>query len=87
MKYYDRGFIFYYENHVKLQLLNIGKVVLNLDIYQNKICKGTFECLSSQDFNKKYLHDSYNNDFLYDLFRKKKINFKDKKNNILIKVK
>lgn len=87
MKYYDKGFIFYYENHTNLQLLNIGKVVLNLDIYPNKICQGTFECLNANEFNSKYLDSSYSDDFLYKLFKNSKINYKDRKNNILIKVK
>jgi len=87
MKYYDKGFIFYYKDYIKLQLLNIGKVVLDLEIYPNKICKSTFECVSSQNFNKEYLHSTYDNDFLYKLFQRRKINYKDKKNNILIKVK
>lgn len=87
MKYYDKGFIFYYEDYIKVQLLTIGKVVLDLEIYKDKICKGTFECLNAKDFNKKYFNESYNDNFLYELFKRKKINFKDKKNNILIKVK
>ena len=87
MKYYDKGFIYYYKNHTNLQLFNIGKVILNLDIYPNKICQGTFECLSAKEFNTQYLHSSYNNDFLFNLFKNSKINYRDRKNNILIKVK
>jgi len=87
MKYYDNGFIFYYEDYIKLQLLNIGKVVLDLEIYPHKICQSTFECVSSQDFNTEYLHSTYDNNFLYKLFQRKRINYRDKKNNILIKVK
>ena len=82
MKYYDKGFIFYYEDYVKLQLLNIGKVILDLEIYPDKVCKSTFKCISSQEFNKEYLHTTYTNDFLYQLFKRKKINYKDRKNNI-----
>ena len=87
MKYYDKGFIFYYDNSVKLQLLNVGNVILDLEIYSNKICKSTFKCVSSKDFNNEYLHSTYDDDFLYKLFKSGKINYKDKKNNILIKVK
>jgi len=86
MKYYDKGFIFYYQDYIKLQLFNIGTVVLDLDVYQDKICKGTFECLSANDFNKQYLHKSYKSDFLFNLFKNKKVNYRDKKNNILIKI-
>lgn len=87
MKYYDKGFIFYYNDYIKLQLLNIGKVILDLEIYPHKICKSTFECVNSQDFNIEYLHESYDDDFLYKLFKSSKINYKDKKHKILIKVK
>ena len=87
MKYYDKGFIYYYDDYIKLQLLNLGKVILALKIYPNKICKSTFECVSSQDFNKDYLHETYKDDFLYKLFKSKKVNYKDRINNILIKVK
>lgn len=87
MKYYDNGFIVYYKDYVKLQLLNIGKVILDLEIYPNKICKSTFECVSAKDFNKEYLNATYDEDFLYKLFKSNEINYKDKRNNILIKVK
>jgi len=86
MKYYDKGFIFYYKNYVQVQLLNLGNVILNLKIYEDKICQGIFECISSKEFNKQYLHESYKEDFLYRLFLNKQINYKDKQNKVLIKV-
>jgi len=87
MKFYDKGFIYYYDDFIHLQLLNIGTIVLNLEIYKDKICKSTFECLNSSEFNQKYLNKAYKNDFLYTLFQNKNIYFKDKINKILIKVK
>jgi hypothetical protein len=86
MKYHDSGFISYYDDYIHLQLLNIGNVVLDLSIYKKKICKSTFECIDSNEFNNKYFNHSYKSDFLYTLFKRKKIYFKDKKNKILIKV-
>lgn len=86
MKYHDNGFIVYYNNYVHLQLLNIGNVILDLSIYKDKICKGTFRCISSKKFNKEYINSAYSDDFLYNLFTSTNIYFKDKKNKILIKV-
>lgn len=87
MKYHDNGFINYYDDYVHLQLLNLGTTVLDLQIYKNKICKSSLECLDSKEFNKKYINKNYKESFLYDLFLQKNIYFKDTKNKILIKAK
>ena len=87
MKFYDKGFINKFEDHINLQVFETGHLALNLFIYQDKICQSTFECISSEEFNKKYLHYSYKKDFLYNLFLQNKIYHKDRKNGIFIKVK
>jgi len=87
MKFYDKGFVTHYDKYIHLQVLNLGKVVLDLEIYKNKICQGTFQCLSGKDFNAKYLNAKYEDNFMFELFSKNKVYFKDKKNKILIKVK
>lgn len=87
MKFYDKGFITKYDDHIKLEVYNVGQLVLYLEIYKGKVCQSTFECMKAEDFNLKYLHNSYKEDFLYNLFSQNKIYHKDKKNNILIKVK
>lgn len=89
MKYYDRGFISKYENYINVQIFSAGTAVLNLDIYEDKICKDNFQCQSSSSFNKEFLHKSYKKTFLKEIFSqdKKEIVFRDKKNHILIKVK
>ena len=87
MKFYDKGFITKYDDNIHLQIFNAGQLVLNLKIYKDKVCKGTLQCMESKEFNKQYLNISYKDDFLYNLFSKNKIYFKDKKNKILIKVK
>jgi len=87
MKFYDKGFINKYENFINLQIYNIGTLVLYLNIYKNSICKSTFKCMSSKQFNKEFLNSNYKDDFMYSLFSQNKIYFKDKKNNIFIKVK
>jgi len=87
MKFYDKGFITKYNNYTNVQIYNSGSLALNLNIYKNSVCKSTFKCMSSKQFNKEFLSSSYSDDFLYDLFNKKNIYFKDKQNNIFIKVK
>ncbi|PIF04052.1 MAG: hypothetical protein CSA86_03730 [Arcobacter sp.] len=87
MKFYDKGFISYYDKYIQLQLFNVGNLILDLSIYKDKVCESTFKCISAKQFNSKYLNSSYSDDFLYTLFSKKNIYFKDKKNHILIKVK
>ncbi len=87
MKFYDKGFLIYYDDYIHLQVLNVGTVVLDLKIYENEICKDALRCLSSKEFNTKYLSKNYNDNFMKKLFERKKINFKDKENGIFIKVK
>jgi hypothetical protein len=87
MKFYDKGFINYYKDHIHLQIFEVGNIVLDLTIYKNRVCTSTLECLRGKDFNRQYLHSSYKEDFLYNLFLQKEIYHKDKKNGILIKVK
>ena len=87
MKFYDKGFISQYKDYIHLQIFQVGNVILDLKIYKDKICQSTIECMSAKEFNTKYLHNSYKDDFLYNLFSQKKIYFKDTINNILIKVK
>jgi hypothetical protein len=85
MKFYDKGFINKYEDYTHLTIFNLGKVVLDLKIYQDQVCQGLLQCISTKEFNKKYLHSSYEDDFLSKLFRKEQIRFKDKENKIFIK--
>jgi hypothetical protein len=87
MKFYDKGFVKVFDKYINLQIYNSGQVALNLDIYKNKICKGFLQCQDSKQFNKNYLNKNYDADFLYKLFSKKRVYFKDKTNGIFIKVK
>lgn len=86
MKFYDKGFVTKYEDHIVLQVFNAGNLVLSLNIYKDQICTSTFECLDSLEFNKQYLNENYEKEFLYNLFSKEKIYFKNKSDGILIKV-
>lgn len=86
MKFYDKGFISKYDNHIHLQIFNVGQVVLDLTIYEDRICQSSLECLSSKEFNQTYLDESYEDRFLYELFSQSDVRFKDKEKRILIKV-
>ncbi len=89
MKFYDKGFITKYNNYTKVQILSVGTSILSLKIYDNQICRDTFKCQSLKSFNNEFLHESYNDDFIKELFdsEDKEIIHRDKKNKILIKIK
>lgn len=86
MKFYDKGFVTTYNDHIHLQIFNTGILALDLKIYSDKICQSTFKCIDSDKFNNQYLSNKYPTDFLYKLFIQDKIYYKDKINNIFIKV-
>ena len=88
MKFYDTGFIYQYDDYTKVQIFNVGNILLDLDIYKDKICKGILQCVSSKKFNKKHFSSTYKDNFLKTIFDKKDkiVKFKDKKNQVLIKI-
>ncbi len=88
MKFYDKGFINKYDKYTQVQIFSAGTIVLDMKIYENKICKSTFKCQDLKTFNKENLNESYNEAFLKNLFDKnqKEVIHKDKQNNILIKI-
>jgi len=88
MKFYDKGFIRTYSNHTQVSIFSAGTAVLELKIYENRICKDTFECQTLKQFNQKHLNSSYEEQFIKNLFEKKgkTIFFEDKKNGITIKI-
>jgi|TARA_R110002033_G_scaffold9971_4_gene32783 hypothetical protein len=89
MKFYDKGFISKFENYTQVQIYSVGKTVLDMKIYKDRVCTSTFECESLKEFNKKYLSSSYEDSFLESIFNsnKKDVIFRDKKNQVLIKIK
>lgn len=88
MKFYDKGFIRHYANHIQVEIFSAGQAVLQLKIYEDRICKDTFKCQTLREFNKIYLNTSYKNNFLQELFTNpnKEVVFKDQTNHILIKI-
>ncbi|RXJ95522.1 hypothetical protein CRU94_07270 [Arcobacter sp. AHV-9/2010] len=88
MKFHDRGFIYKYKNYTKLQVFSLGNLIFDVDIYNDKICKGIFKCQDLETFNKEYLSEEYDNNFLKSLLdeNKRTSYFKDDKNQITIRV-
>lgn len=88
MKFYDKGFINKYSSYTQVQIFQVGNLVLDLKVYEDRVCQSTFKCLSNKAFNKEFLHHSYKDSFFKDLIDKneKIIIHRDKKNKILIKI-
>lgn len=89
MKFYDRGFIYKYDNYTQVQIFSAGTAILDMKIYEDRVCSSTFKCQDFKTFNKQNLHSSYKNSFIKDLFEKneKEIIHRDKEHGILIKIK
>ena len=86
LKFYDKGFLKQYDDYIYLNILNAGNSVFELKIYKDEICQSRFKCMDSSKFNSEFLSSSYPDDFLYKLFSKSRVYFKDKQNKVFIKV-
>jgi len=86
LKFYDKGFIEKYQDKVRLTIFNFGVVIDDMTIYKDRVCKNFILCMDAAEFNSNYLDESYEKDFLYNLFNDEDINFKDKENGILIRI-
>jgi len=88
MKFYDKGFITQYDSYTQVQIFSAGSLVLNLEIYDDRVCKSTLQCLSLKEFNKQHLDSTYEENFIKKLFDKpsQKTVFRDRKHGILIKI-
>lgn len=89
MKFYDKGFIYNYDEYTQVQIFSAGTVVLDMKIYEDRVCKSTFKCQDLKTFNSENLSSSYDDNFIKELFERneKEIVHRDKENNILIKIK
>lgn len=88
MKFYDKGFIYKFKEYTQVQIFSAGTAILDMKIYEDRICRATFECQDLKTFNKENLSANYEDDFLKKLFEKneKEIIHRDKENGILIKI-
>lgn len=88
MKFYDKGFIFKYNDYTQVQVFSAGTAILDMKIYDDKVCRSTFKCQDLKTFNKENLSATYSDNFLKELFERneKEVVFRDKTNDILIKI-
>lgn len=88
MKFYDKGFIYKYKDFTQVQIFTAGTAVLDMKIYNDRVCKSTFKCQDLKTFNKENLSSTYEDSFLKDLFERneKSVIHKDMENGILIKI-
>ncbi len=88
MKFYDKGFIFKYKEYTQVQIFNAGTAILDMKIYDDRVCRSTFKCQDLKTFNKENLASSYPDNFLKELFERnqKEVSFKDKENGVFIKI-
>ena len=89
MKFYDKGFIYKFKDYTQVQIFSAGTAVLDMKIYEDKVCRSTFKCQDLKTFNKENLSSTYADNFLKKLFERneKDIIHRDKENEILIKIK
>lgn len=89
MKFYDKGFIYKFKDYTQVQIFSAGTVVLDMKIYDNRVCRSTFKCQDLKTFNKNNLSSSYEDSFIKELFERdeKEIIHRDNENKILIKIK
>ncbi|QKF72350.1 hypothetical protein AFAEC_0128 [Aliarcobacter faecis] len=88
MKFHDKGFIFKYKDYTQVQIFNAGVAILDMKIYEDKVCKSTFKCQDIEVFNSENLSPTYPKNFLKNLFDKgeKEVIHKDNQNGVLIKI-
>ena len=72
MKFYDKGFIYKFKDYTQVQIFSAGTAILDMKIYEDKICRATFECQDLKTFNKENLSSTYEDDFLKNYLRKMK---------------
>lgn len=53
MKFNDKGFIFKFKDYTQVQIFSAGVAILDMKIYEDKVCKSTFKCQDLDTFNKE----------------------------------
>ncbi len=65
--YADAGFLYRYQDFIKLQMYANANPVVSLKISKESICMSFFECMSKEEFNKRVLSGYYPQDILEDI--------------------
>jgi NADPH-dependent 7-cyano-7-deazaguanine reductase QueF-like protein len=55
MKFYDKGFVYKFKDYTQVQIFSAGTAILDMKIYDDKICRTTFKCQDLESFNKENL--------------------------------
>jgi hypothetical protein len=71
--YADAGFLYKYQDFIKLQMYANGNPVVSLKISKENICMSFFECMSKEEFNKQVLSGYYPKNTLEDIIMKRAI--------------
>jgi hypothetical protein len=71
-KFYDTGFINKNNHFIEIKLFSTAKSLFDLKI-ENDICIN-LNCYKKDSFNRQFLSDEYEDDFLEKIFRKQKLN-------------
>ena len=64
-KFADTSFVRYTKSSVTLELYEASNAVTSLEISEKNICQSEFKCMNAQEFNRRYLHESYPDNTLY----------------------
>ena len=88
MKFYDKGFIYKFKEYTQVQIFSAGTAILDMKIYEDKVCKATFKCQDLKTFNKENLSSTYPDNFIKELFERnqKEVIHRDREHDILIKI-
>ncbi len=72
-KYADMGFISKANDEVKVEIYSNGVSLMRLRVTLNQVCMSKLKCMSTKEFNKKFLNSNYPEDTLYHIFRGEEI--------------
>ena len=88
MKFYDKGFIYKFKEYTQVQIFSAGTAILDMKIYEDKVCKATFKCQDLKTFNRENLSSTYPDNFIKELFERnqKEVIHRDREHDILIKI-
>jgi len=73
LRYADMGFISNSGSKVKIEIYASGQPLVKFEINGMNICMSTFKCMEKRDFNSKFLHASYPDTLLENIFKSEPI--------------
>ena len=58
-----KGLFINLKEYTQVQIFSAGTAILDMKIYEDRICRATFECQDLKTFNKENLSSKYEDDF------------------------